>query len=176
MLSGGTTVSGSTLTINAASTLDVETGSGELYPGATLDGVTVTNDGGIVIGATTGGASLALVDGTTITGGTLTIGSAAELDIETGANGPGATLDGVNVTDSGAIDIDLLASGAILTLDDNTTISGGTLTVGSFDADVAGALDIVGVEGSGATLDGVNVINNAAINVDPTASGAILHA
>ena len=44
------------------------------------------------------------------------------------------------VTDSGAIDVDLNASGAVLTLDDGTTITGdgtGTLTISS-----AGELDV----------------------------------
>ena len=36
----------------------------------------------------------------------------------------GATLDGVHVTDNGAFDIGDVASGAILTLDDGTTITG----------------------------------------------------
>ena len=50
-------------------------------------------------------------------------GSTADLP-ETGASGPGATLDGVNVTDNGAIDVGMNSTGAILTLDDGATING----------------------------------------------------
>ena len=134
---GGGPYSG-TLTIGSAGELGIETGAnGPNYPDATLDGVTVIDNGAIDVGATTSGAILQLDDGTTVYGsgtGTLTIGSAGTLDVETGANGPsypGATLDGVTVIDNGAIDVGATTSGAILLLDDGTTIYGGMLSIGS---------------------------------------------
>ena len=104
----------------------------------TLDGVNVTDNGAT---ATVGDVDLGRDpharrrhhdhrhDGT----GTLSINANNTLDVEHGGNdgNGGATLDGVNVTDNGAIDIGDVISGAILTLDDGTTITGngtGTLT------------------------------------------------
>ena len=110
---GGVTVdSGQTLTLNN----DVVTG-------------TVFTDGGsIVIDPTVkleGGADI--IGGGT---GTLTIDAGSTLDIEQGSGtSHGATLDGLKMTDNGALDVGDVSSGAILTLDDGTTITGsGTLT------------------------------------------------
>src|ERR1700722_58680 len=90
--------------------------------------------GALDIGDTARGAILTLQDDATITGagtGTMTIHANNTVDVETSTNG-GATLDGVQVTDNGAFDIgDLLSdSGAILILDDGTTVNGcGTMTI-----------------------------------------------
>ena len=46
--------------------------------------------------------TLLLDDGTTIAGGNLATGYSAVLDIEKGATGPGATLDGVTVGNAAA--------------------------------------------------------------------------
>src|SRR6202030_3261956 len=99
--------------------------------GATLDGVIVTLNGALDVGdvLANSGAILTLNDGTTVTGnsaGTMTINANNAVDVEHGSSG-GATLDGVNVTLNGALDVgDVLAnSGAILTLDDGTTVTGG---------------------------------------------------
>ena len=132
-----TTVYGGTLSIGFYGTLDIEAGSndptGNNGPDVTFDGVTLYNNyfGNIEVGVSSS-ATLLLDDDTTVYGSgafgaTLTIGSAGELDVETGSGGSGygATLDGVNVIDNGAIDVDLMASGAILTLDDATTVTGG---------------------------------------------------
>ena len=66
-----------------------------------------------------------LDDGTSITNGTLTIAAGSILDIEKGATGTGATLDGVIVTGTGttgagasAIDVGTTAVKAAL-FDDN---------------------------------------------------------
>ena len=59
-----------------------------------------------------------------------------------------------SVTDNGAIDIGDDATGAVLTLDDGTTVTGdgsGTLTIAA-----GNTLDVEnGPNGGGATLDGV---------------------
>ena len=174
LLDGGTVISNGTLTIGSSNTLDIEAGTHGLVHGATLDGVSVTDNGALDIGDVTSGAILTLDDGTTVTGGgtgTLTINSANTLDIEAGANGlvHGATLDGVNVTDHGALDLGDVTSGAFLSLDDGTTVSGGgtgTLTIGSGDT--------LEIDQGGATLDDVSVSNSGTIQVgsavtdDPT--------
>ena len=165
LLDDGTTVYGGTLTIGSGGELDVELGSNG-GNGATLDGVTVTNYGAIDVDLNASGAILTLDDGTTVYGGTLTIGSSGELDVELGSNGGnGATLDGVTVTNYGAIDVDLNASGAILTLDDGTTISGGTLTIGSSSGAIQGA----GTIGTGVALQ-----NDAGGTIDADVSGQTL--
>jgi archaellum component FlaF (FlaF/FlaG flagellin family) len=182
-LDDGTTVTGhgaGTLTINAYNTLDVEHGGNDGNGGATLDGVNVTDNGAIDIGDVACGAILTLDDGTTITGhgaGTLTINAYNTVDVEHGGNDGcgGATLDGVHVTDNGALDIGDAGSGAILKLDDGTTVTGhgtGTLTINAYNT-----LDVEhgGNEGSGgATLDGVHVTDNGALDVGDAGSGAIL--
>jgi Cadherin-like/FecR protein len=123
----------------------------------TVDGVAVSlQDGaGIVVGS---GAILTLDDGTSITGGVLTIGSDSALAIVHGANSLGATLDGVSVTNSGTV---LIGNESLidptLTLDDGTTITGGTLLIGA-----GNMLDVEpgANNGFGATLDDVGVFAN----------------
>ena len=78
-----------------------------------------------------------LDDGSSITNGHLTIGSNSTLDIEKGtasllAGVPDATLDGVNVMNSGSIQVDSAVGGTTtvtLVLDGGTTVTGGTLTI-----------------------------------------------
>ena len=60
--------------------------------------------------------------------------------------------------------------GAVLTLYHDTAVTGGNLTIGD-----GNELDIsISGDGHGATLDGVTVINDGTIYIDPTTSGAIL--
>jgi hypothetical protein len=159
--------------INDFGTIHVDGGGTLIY-----DSATVTGGGAIIVDTSVQAATLTLDDGASITGGTLSIGSAGTVDIEVGPNGPGspdATLDGVTVTNSGTIEVDLNASSAILALDDGTTINGGAMSIGS-----SGALDVEvgqtpgGSNGYDATLDGVKVTNSGTIEVDLNASGAVL--
>ena len=160
-LDDGTSIKNGNLTIAGGSTLDVESTSVE-----TIDGVKVTGAGTmgpgastIAIGETTSaGSILKLDDGTSIKSGTLNIAAGSTLDIEKGATGPGATLDGVTVIGTGAtstIDVGTTASGAtIALLDDGTSITNATLNIAA-----GSTLDIEkGTTGPGATLDGVAVI------------------
>ncbi|MDR3464929.1 MAG: FecR domain-containing protein, partial [Xanthobacteraceae bacterium] len=147
----------------------------EASTGATLDGVAVTGGGGIQVDLATGAATLLLDDGTSITGGTLSIGDVGTLDVEQGRaaiTGADATLDGVTVTGTDAV---LTTTGAIVTpasvieigaataatllLDDGTSITHGTLTVGS-----GATLEIGG--GAGASLADLSVGNAGTIKVD----------
>ena len=178
-LDDGTTVSGGgtgTMTINFGSTLDVERGTNDCHNGATLDGVIVQDNGTIDIGHAATGAVLTLDDGTTINGGgtaALTIHAGSTLDVENGNNGGGATLDDVHITDCGALDIGDAASGAILTLQDDATITGGG--TGTMTIHANNTVDVeTGING-GATLDGVHVTDNGALDIgDDLASGATL--
>ena len=189
LLDDGTVIVGGYLKVGGTSTfgtVDVEKGSNAVGPyGATLDGVAVTNvaaGDGLEVG-TTSTATLTLVDGTTVTGGYLTIGGASTfgtVDVEKGGNavGPyGATLDDVTVTNAAAGDgINIgTSSTATLLVDDGTAISGGTLTVGT-----TGTLDVEkGTSGPGATLDGVKVTDSNAgattqgINIGTTSTATL---
>ena len=173
-LDDGTGIASSKLIFGDSSdTVDVESG------GATLDGVSVSGGGSIDVGTTTTGVILTLDDGTTVSGGKLTIGSAGVLDIEVGpqgqggANGPGnpdATLDGVKLINSGTIDVDPAASGAILMLDDGTTITGGALHIGG-----KGEVYVQDNGASfGATLDGVAVTNDGSLEIGAPTAGSTL--
>jgi fibronectin-binding autotransporter adhesin len=164
ILDDDTTVSGGIVSIGSAGTLTIETGASG--SGATLDNVTAHDSGAILVNS---GATLTLDDGTTIDNGgesgTLTVASGSTLAIHSG----GATLDGINVTDSGAIVVGDVCSGATLTLDDGTAITGGgigTLTVTSGST--------LSIESGGATLDGVSVTDSGAITVGDVDSGATL--
>jgi len=164
-LQDGAVVSGGTLT--NAGTVDVEKTAG-----AALDGVTVTNTGGTIqVDEATSVSTVPLLldDGTTITNGTLSIGGVGVVDVEAGGNGLGATLDGVTVNGT-ASGVDIpgslievgLTSKATLTLDDGTTITDGSLTIGA-----TGVLDVeAGTTGPGATLNDVAV--------DATAAGSLI--
>ena len=175
-LDGATSIAGGGgLAVESGGQLVVTTG------GATLNDIIVDDDGtgtaanaGIVVS----GATLTLTGGTQIQGGgapdnllgkpgTLTVGGGGKL-LVSGA----ATLDGVAVTNGGSgIDV----SGAVLTLDDNTVISGSTLTVESTAGSqllitTGGGTD--GASAGGATLDAVAVTDSNATGIDVT-SGAL---
>ena len=151
-LEGGTTVTGGTITIHDSGTLDTEYGASGGY-GATLDHVVVANAGTVQVGTDSDHtASLTLEDGTTITGGTLTIASGSTLEIAYGEGDIGATLDGVSVGNSGTIQVGTFDEDPTLTLEDGTTITGGTLSIGN-----ESTLEInIGLNG-GATLHDVTV-------------------
>ena len=187
----GVTDHGGALSIGSAGAVDIENGS------TTLDGVSVTNNGTINVDAKTFSATLILDNDSTITGGTLTIGSSGLLDVEHGPNGPnhGATLGGVSVTDNGALDIGDLGSGAILTLDGGTTILvNGTLTINAGSMlDVDGGISTIksvdvgplGSSGahitnngiieasSGGTLDIAGNVNNTSGMLEATSGGLL---
>ena len=163
---------GLTGTLTNNSTVTIESGETLTLNSATITGGTITDDGTIhiiadstIAAAALGNnqltvdsdATLTLQGGAIVTGGTLT--DSGTVKVETSS---GATLDDVTVNGSGHIQVD--ASGppastpATLVLDDDTTVTGGTLTVGP-----EGTLAIKTAEG--ATLDGVGVTNNDLIEV-----------
>ena len=139
----------------------------------TLDDVTLDN--GSTDGATisvASGAILALLDNTVITNGTLSIDSQSEVDVEVGSagSGTGATFDALKVSNGLVIEVGIATSRAVLTLDDNATIIGGTLNVGTVDS---GGADIdieTGQFGSGATFS--NVVANVCDDLDVGGQGS----
>jgi len=105
-------------------------------PGATLDGVTLSATAAAARSCRHHGVrrnDRAAGRRTSITNATLNIAAGSTLDIEKGATGPGATLDGVTVIGNGSsstIDIGTTASGAtIALLDDGTSITNATLNI-----------------------------------------------
>ena len=182
-IAASTTITGGNLTLGSGSTLDIEKGAPG--PGATLDGVTIVGSGTtstIDVGTTASGATVALLDdGTSVKNATLNIAAGSTLDIEKGATGPGATLDGVTIVGSGTtstIDVGTTASGTtVALLDDGTSIKNATLNIAA-----GSTLDIEkGATGPGATLDGVTVVGNgttgagaSTIDVGTTPSGVTL--
>ena len=103
----------------------------------------------------------------------LTIHAGSTLDVENGPNGGGATLDDVHITNCGAFDIGDVASGAILTLQDDATITGGG--IGTMTIHANSTVDVETSTNGGATLDGVHVTDNGALDIgDDLASGATL--
>ena len=107
----------------------------------------IQNNSEIDVGVTSG-TTLALDDGTSITGGTLDVGPFGEVYVQNGTGLVGATLDGVTVNNDNEIGIGGPV-GSTLILDGGTVISGGDLSLEDTD-------DLIKVEtggiGSGATL------------------------
>ena len=137
------TASGATILIDGSATLDE----------VTISGGTITNSGAIL--TIDAGQMLTLQDGASLVGGTLD--NSGTLEIESSSE---ATLDGVTITGSGSIEVDLPTSQATptLVLDDGAIITQGSLTVGAF-----GTLDIK--TAGGATLHDVHVTNDNSIEV-----------
>ncbi len=115
------------------------------------------------------GAILILKDSTTILGGgngTLTIETGGQLSITTAS---GATLDGLLVHDDNTTDGIDVASGAVLTLDDATVISGGTLTVeGTGKLLIAAGSGQDAAPNRGATIESDTLTNAGTIEVSGT--------
>ena len=117
----------------------------------------------------------------------MSVGFGSALDIEVGPGGqggadgatyPDGTLDGVAVANNGVIDVDLMASGAILGLDDGATILGGTLTIGTSEGNGSGTVDIElgpnDITNPDARFDGVTVNNYGVIEVGQSTSATLL--
>jgi hypothetical protein len=171
LLDDGTEIDGGTLTIGAFGTVDVEYGSNGHSHGAAFDDVAIDDTAGgmLEVGETNPGHGHTVIavleDGSTVTGGTLKIGKSGELDIESGAIGLGATLDGVDVENDGLIQVDfpVPAPPTTLTLVGGTTIDGGTLDIGG-----DGVVDVeYGTTGSthGAIFDGVTISDGGTLEV-----------
>jgi VCBS repeat-containing protein len=165
----GTSITGGTLT--NAGTVKIETALG-----ATLDGVTVGNGPGLIEVDTVGlpvATKLIVDDGTTITGGTLAIGTAGTFEVKSAL---GATLDGVSVGDSGVIQVDAGSNLDLIGLGITGGTTGGSLTNdGTIESAGITAITDVSITNSG-TMDatgGVLTIDSAIPVVNITNSGVI---
>jgi fibronectin-binding autotransporter adhesin len=165
----GTSIAGGILTNSG--TVKIETASG-----ATLHGVSVENALGTIAvdsAALAYTGKLVVDGGTTIAGGTVTIGSLGIFEVATAL---GATLDGVSVGNSGVIQID---AGSKLDLD-GTTITGGIVTDnGTIHVTGHSAINGAAVNGGHITVDagktltldnttvtGTTVADNGTVKVD----------
>ena len=159
-LTDGAMLSGDTLAINPGSLLAIEQPNAQ-GDGATFDDVQVDNSGTIQIDPSELRVTLTISDGSTVTGGLLSIGPVGVLDVEGGSFSQEVLLDGVSVNNGDVINIGL-SSTAIFTLDDGAKIEGGALTVSG-----GSALDVeYGSIGPGATLDNVGISGAGTILVD----------
>ena len=170
LLDDGTSIDGA-LTIGAGAVLDIEHNNAVTID-ATLDSVNIVDSGTITI-ATRAGASAAVLqlDDTALSGDAITIGTAGTLDIETASNGLGGDqLHGVAIANNGVIDVGNLST-AILTLDEGTTITGGTLKIEPGATFSSGELDIgQGASGGpGLTLNGATVVNSDTLVIEQSA-------
>ncbi|MGC1777862.1 MAG: hypothetical protein WBB34_07930, partial [Xanthobacteraceae bacterium] len=166
--------SGSGVTISSANSLGtvVNNGTMDVQGTVTISDLSLNNASGQV--TVESNESLTLEDGTAVIGGTLTVNTSATLYIENGSGSHGATLDGVNVQNSGTIQVDgsIMPTTVDLVLTDGTTIGGdGTLSIDGF-----GEVEIqrsdsnwVSPEIYGATFDGGLTINGA-VTVDTGAT------
>ncbi len=182
LLDDGTTISGGTLVLDdSTSTLHIEPGSSSTD--VTLDNVAVTNAGNIQVDP--GVADLILTGGTTISGGTLTIGlDAGEVDIS-GA----ATFDNLNVSNESLLQLDTGATLSIAgTLGLGGNIGGGEVLMENGSKIVETSADKVSdtvanlsngdvIEGAGQVGDGTGLLalsNSQGGNIDATISGQTL--
>jgi probable HAF family extracellular repeat protein len=146
-LNGGALLSNITLNINAFEVIEISAAViGTPGPAITFDNVTAANAGVIVMDQW---ASLLLDGGTSINGGTLSIGDLGN-GVEIGAGG--ATLDGVGVINPSTITVD---TGATLNLV-NTVIWGGSLAHAGSGA-TAGAIVVSGAHNI-STLNGSGIV------------------
>ena len=163
-LTDGAVLSGDTLAINPASLLP----SSSLTPRATAPhSMTsrLTTPAPFRSTLSELRVTLTISDGSSVTGGLLSIGPVGVLDVEGGSFSQEVLLDGVSVNNGDVINIGL-SSTAIFTLDDGAKIEGGALTVSG-----GSALDVeYGSFGPGATVDNVGISGGGTILVDSEAT------
>ncbi|MDR3664744.1 MAG: hypothetical protein P4L86_30880, partial [Mycobacterium sp.] len=163
------TVNGTAFTdLATSSTIQVDDGDTLTLNSASISSGTVTDNGTIDISG-----AVIFQSGVAVNGGAMSIAKGATLDIENAVTGTGATLNGVNVINSGTIQVDAPGAGTTvisLVLDGGTTVTGGTLLihVGFPVGSIEGTVEI---GTGGATLDGVTVANNNSLTID---DGAVL--
>ena len=113
-------------------------------------------------------------------------GSTLDIESGSGSSGHGATLDGINVINQGALDIGDVNFGAILTLEDSTNFIGlGTMAIkagSTLDAVsgvstiiLVGAITNTGVleASAGGTLIVASNINNTSGQLEATSGGTL---
>jgi FecR protein len=176
-LDGETVSNLGTINVNGVLTLDLGTSiTGGILTnsgifkieasGATLDGVSVENSSGIIQVddfLSPDASTLVLDNGTTITGGTVTIGPVGTLEVVTAL---GATLDGVSVSNSGTVQVD---EGSVLNMN-GATVTGGIVTDnGTVKVSAGKTLNLSGVALTGGSINNlgtVDIIGDSSITND----------
>jgi hypothetical protein len=180
VLTDDTTVTGGKLAIGSDGLVHIE------GTGATFDGVAVHMDegGGIEVGRhgegeSASGTILTLEDGTSVTGGKISVGASATLDIESAA---GATFDNLKVTNDNLFELGAVA-GALLVIEDTVTFDGtGTVKLENQDDQIVSAGDspatldnFTTIKGEGTIGDGVlGLVNEASSVIEANASHALV--
>jgi FecR-like protein len=148
-------------TVTGTTFNDAQGGGGGLEPNGIADS-------GSSAGTIDISGAVTFQSGVEVNGDAMSVAKGATLDIENPVTGIGATLNGVDVTNSGAIQVDTPGPGTTiitLVLDDGTSVTGGTLLVDS-GFPIGGIEGTVEVGTGGATLDSVTVENKNLITVD----------
>jgi fibronectin-binding autotransporter adhesin len=152
--------------------------SNDIVTGTTFnDGVGSTADMSALDGSAISGTFAGTIDisgavtfqsGVAVNAGAMSIAKGATLDIENPVTGIGATLNDVDVMNSGTIQVDSDGPGTriiSLELDGGTTVTGGTLLI-HVDFPVPGIEGAVEIGAGGATFDNVTVDNNNILTID----------
>jgi len=154
------TITGTTFTDVDGSTAEVESGDTLAQNGSAISGsVAGTID---ISGAVT------FQSGVVVNGGAMSVARGATLDIENPVTGVGATLNDVDVMNSGTIQVDTAGPETkiiSLVLDGGTTVTGGTLLI-HVDFPVPGIEGAVEIGAGGATFENVTVDNNNILTID----------
>ena len=106
--------------------------------------------------------------GVMVNGGAMSVARGATLDIENPVTGIGATLNDVDVMNSGTIQVDAAGPGTrtiSLVLDGGTTVTGGTLLI-HVNFPINGIEGAVEIGTGGATFNNVTVENNNVLTID----------
>ena len=147
----------------AGASLQVDEGDTLSLNGAIVNGGAIIDNGTITING-----AVTFEGGVAVKGGAMSIAKTATLDIENPVTGTGASLNGVNVINSGTIQVDSEGPGTTtisLLLDAGTQITGGTLLihVGFPINTIEGAVEI---GTGGAIFNRLTVANNNLLTVD----------
>jgi Legume lectin domain/FecR protein len=158
-------VTANTTTFNdlAGGTLQLDDGDALNLNGAIVNGGAITDNGTINING-----AVTFEGGVAVNGGAMSIAKMATLDIENPMTGIGASFNGVNVINSGTIQVDSAELGTTtitLFLGGGTAITGGALLIHvGFPVDsVEGAVEI---GTGGASFNQLTVTNNNLLTID----------
>src|SRR6185437_6890760 len=108
-----------------------------------------------------------LDDGTSISSVGILLGSAGTLDIETGTTGPGATLDGVTVSNGGAIDV---GTNATLLIGDTVTLSGTGIVSMASGSEITDSGSTATLDNFGNTISGQGTIGGSHLQLNNLAT------
>ena len=160
---GGLSIQGSTLTLGGGGSNSADmtvSASGTLLINANID-----NTGGVIEAQADTNSTIQIAGGATITKGELSIGEGDILYVE----GAGATLDNVDLENSGTVQVDSGDAVVDLVLSDGTVVDGSLSIGGSGEAEI-----VSGEHGSGATFENGTVNDSGALQIDSGATLALV--